>query len=430
MGVRPFLSFSPRTDAATSSTINFQARLESSAGNIAANGTYNVEFKLYNASSSSGSTQGSCTGDTACLWTEDYLVSASNGVQVVNGYLTTNLGSITAFPSNMNWNQQLWLTMRIGSTGSSPTWDTEMNPRRLLTATPYSFQAGELSTTNGSNVATLTFTAPTAADSITLPDASGMVCLDNTSSCGFATGSGAAFIQGGNSFGTTAIIGTSDNNGINIQTDSHEVLTLSNTGLFAYSPVTSHDSTTAFKIQVTNLVYLYSMLIPLIVELALMTPAPLPLYMCKLLAALRLLPKLSKGLTASRVTCLELQNSGNVIQDKFSSAGQLTLGTVATSGTVYQGVANFADGTTDGYVATLETTTLTASQTITMPNATGTICLTSQNCSTAGSGYILNQGGTPGTVQGGNFNINGTGIAGILQAGTFDTPISESLSLR
>src|ERR1035438_6906428 len=117
------LSFSPRTDAAISSTINFQARLESSAGNIAANGTYNVEFKLYNASSSSGSTQGSCSGDTACLWTEDYLVSASNGVQVVNGYLTTNLGSITAFPSNMNWNQQLWLTMRIGGTGSSPTWD-------------------------------------------------------------------------------------------------------------------------------------------------------------------------------------------------------------------------------------------------------------------------------------------------------------------
>ena len=81
-----------KTDAVTSSTINFQARLENSSGSIANDGTYNVEFKLYNSSSSSGSSQGSCTGDSSCLWYEDYLVSASTGVQVVNGYLTVNLG--------------------------------------------------------------------------------------------------------------------------------------------------------------------------------------------------------------------------------------------------------------------------------------------------------------------------------------------------
>src|SRR5580700_8339667 len=119
------IAFTGQTEAATSSDINFQARLENATGSIAANGTYNVEFKLYNASSSYGSSQGSCTGDANCLWTEDYLVSASQGVQVVNGYLTVNLGSITAFPTNMNWHQQLWLTMRIGGTGASPTWDTE-----------------------------------------------------------------------------------------------------------------------------------------------------------------------------------------------------------------------------------------------------------------------------------------------------------------
>src|SRR5580704_10768359 len=89
------LTFSVPTEAATSSNVNFQARLENSTGSIANDGTYNVEFKLYNASSSSGSSQGSCTGDANCLWTEDYLVSASHGVQVVNGYLTVNLGSIT-----------------------------------------------------------------------------------------------------------------------------------------------------------------------------------------------------------------------------------------------------------------------------------------------------------------------------------------------
>ncbi len=79
-----------RTTAAVSDNINFQAKLESNDGAIANDGNYNVEFKLYNAS----------TGGTA-LWTEDYLNSASQGLRVVNGYLTANLGSITAFPGNM-----------------------------------------------------------------------------------------------------------------------------------------------------------------------------------------------------------------------------------------------------------------------------------------------------------------------------------------
>ncbi|HJP96741.1 MAG TPA: hypothetical protein VJ843_05240, partial [Candidatus Saccharimonadales bacterium] len=62
-----FASFSThRASAATSQTINFQARLMQSSGAIVPDGTYNVEFKLYNALTSSGSSQGSCTGDSAC----------------------------------------------------------------------------------------------------------------------------------------------------------------------------------------------------------------------------------------------------------------------------------------------------------------------------------------------------------------------------
>ena len=196
------LTFTTQTEAATSSDINFQARLENATGSIAADGTYNVEFKLYNASSSSGSSQGSCTGDTNCLWTEDYLVSAGHSAQVVNGYLTVNLGSITAFPTNMNWNQQLWLTMRIGGTGSSPTWDTEMSPRLLMTGTAYSFQAGQLSYTNSTYVGTLSFASTlTGTDAITIPDtagAGGTVCLQSSASCGFAASSGSgSYIQNG-----------------------------------------------------------------------------------------------------------------------------------------------------------------------------------------------------------------------------------------
>jgi hypothetical protein len=170
-------------DATTSDSINFQARLEEPSGAIVNDGDYNVQFKLYNASS----------GGSA-LWTETYLNSASQGVRVVNGYLTVNLGSITAFPSNMSWDQSLYITMNIGGTSTgSPTWDGEMTPRLKLTAVPYAFQAKsatQLQANNGANVATLSFTPPTANRTIALPDDSGTVCLESSSACGFAFATG------------------------------------------------------------------------------------------------------------------------------------------------------------------------------------------------------------------------------------------------
>jgi hypothetical protein len=75
--------------AATNSTINFQARLLTAAGNLVPDGNYNVEFKLYNALSSSGSSQGACAGDSACLWTETR--TTTDRVRTVNGYMTVNL---------------------------------------------------------------------------------------------------------------------------------------------------------------------------------------------------------------------------------------------------------------------------------------------------------------------------------------------------
>src|SRR5579884_1468381 len=98
MGIN--IALPQRTSAAVNNTINFQARLEDSSGAIVPDGTYNLEFKLYNVSS----------GGTA-LWTEDYLNSASQGAQVINGYLSVSLGSITAFPTSISWDQPLYLTM-------------------------------------------------------------------------------------------------------------------------------------------------------------------------------------------------------------------------------------------------------------------------------------------------------------------------------
>ncbi|HSX15484.1 MAG TPA: hypothetical protein VLF40_01715 [Candidatus Saccharimonadales bacterium] len=143
-------------NATTANTINFQARLQNGSGAIVPDGTYNVEFKLYGASS----------GGSA-LWTEDYLNGNSQGVTVANGYLSVNLGSITAF-SGINWDQKLWLTMNIGGTAGSGTYPTigdgEMDPRLPLTAVPYAFSAGQLQTTSGSNTSKLSIVAPTGGN--------------------------------------------------------------------------------------------------------------------------------------------------------------------------------------------------------------------------------------------------------------------------
>jgi hypothetical protein len=193
-----FFASPPKTEAATSGTINFQARLLTAGGALVPDGFYNAQFKLYEG--------GSTTGGGTQVWSETYYDSNGatagndNRVRVVNGYLTVNLGSQSAFSSSMHWDQEHYLTMNIGGTTqtATPTWDGEMSPRLKLTAVPYALSAGQLQQTNGSNTSTLGFATQNAANSILLPDASGTVCLQGAAACGFATGTAASYIQNQN----------------------------------------------------------------------------------------------------------------------------------------------------------------------------------------------------------------------------------------
>lgn len=208
-----------KAEAATSSTLNFQARLLNSSGNLVADGYYNIRFKLYDGGTQGGGAgKGQTLGGTQ-LWTESYYdsngvtVGNDNRVRVVNGYFSVNLGSQTAFPS-INWDEELWLTMDIGGTTqtATPTYDGEMlssipaaNSRLKLTAVPYAFRAGQLAKTTGTYNSTLDFAAQTASRSILLPDADGTVCLQGATACGFAASTGAAgYIQNSTSLQTTA----------------------------------------------------------------------------------------------------------------------------------------------------------------------------------------------------------------------------------
>src|SRR5690606_38462008 len=113
-------------------------------------------------------------------------------VRVANGYFTVSLGSVNPFPGTIPWGEQLWLTMNVGGTGGSPSWDGEMDPRLQLTAVPHAFHADNasgISQVQGGNTGTLGFTTLTGNRNILLPDASGTVCLQGSSACGFISSS-------------------------------------------------------------------------------------------------------------------------------------------------------------------------------------------------------------------------------------------------
>ncbi len=121
--------------------INYQARLLDSTGAVVADGTYNMEFKIYQDGTgcvSSGSSP--CSG--TLKWTETR--TSTNKVTVANGYFAVRLGSVTAFGTSVDWNQDtLWLSINIGGTGT-PTWDGEMLPFRRMAAATYALNAKQL----------------------------------------------------------------------------------------------------------------------------------------------------------------------------------------------------------------------------------------------------------------------------------------------
>jgi trimeric autotransporter adhesin len=134
--------------------INFQGRLLNAQGAVVPDGYYNMEFKIYQ--DGDGLTAGDTTGSPAgsLKWTSDYLNSNTQGVQVVNGYMSVQLGSVTPFGSSIDWNQDtLWLSMQVGDTSSctiSTTFQTdcggdgEMVPMKRLSANAYALNSSLL----------------------------------------------------------------------------------------------------------------------------------------------------------------------------------------------------------------------------------------------------------------------------------------------
>ena len=131
--------------------MNFQGRLLNAQGAAVPDGFYNIQFKIYQ--DGDGLTVGNTTGSPAgsLKWTESYLNTFGQGVVVKNGYMSVQLGSITAFGTSVDWNQDtLWLSMNIASTNTSCasfascTPDGEMVPMKRLSSATYSLNTGLL----------------------------------------------------------------------------------------------------------------------------------------------------------------------------------------------------------------------------------------------------------------------------------------------
>ncbi|HSW37688.1 MAG TPA: hypothetical protein VLG37_04970 [Candidatus Saccharimonadales bacterium] len=127
--------------------INFQGKIVNNSGSTnIADGTYNMEFKIY--SGGDGVVGG---GDESLLWTESRLRNNSQGVTITNGIFQVNLGSITSLPGSIDFNSDtIWLSINLGNTNatctpfSSCSGDGEMSPMVRFTAAPYAFNSDKL----------------------------------------------------------------------------------------------------------------------------------------------------------------------------------------------------------------------------------------------------------------------------------------------
>lgn len=137
-----FLNSFP-AQAAINEQINYQGRLLDNTGGVVADGNYNMRFKIYqDGNGCVGGGSSPCGGSLE--WTETRQNSASQGVVVKNGYYSVNLGSITAFGTDVDWNQgTLWLSIDVGGTGTggSPTYSGELLPFRRIASVPQAFNS-------------------------------------------------------------------------------------------------------------------------------------------------------------------------------------------------------------------------------------------------------------------------------------------------
>ncbi|MEZ4195127.1 MAG: hypothetical protein R3B53_01885 [Candidatus Paceibacterota bacterium] len=136
--------------------INYQGKLTNGSGVAVPDGTYNMRFWILTSPS---------IATSSALWTES-LTASDTKVQVTNGLFSVMLGSSTPLTS-VDWNQTLYLGVEIGGT-STPAWDGEMSPRKILGTVPAAFVANYANVAGSASTSDSATTAVSASSSDTL----------------------------------------------------------------------------------------------------------------------------------------------------------------------------------------------------------------------------------------------------------------------
>lgn len=343
-------------------TLNFQGRLLNAAGAVVADGTYNMEFKIYQGGD--GVLGG---GDETLKWTEDWVYgsgSPDHRVTVRNGYFSLALGSITAFGTSVDWNQDtLWLSTNVGNTSQVATFagasgDGEMTPFRRLSSAVYALNAGQLGGLAASDFAQLAVNQTFSGANTFQPAANvtGVTIKQNSQ------GSPTADIFGVQTQNSTAVIQATG------PAVNEAALLLQSVGATRDLTLSSGSGTIMLGSSVTKIQ--------------------------------RNAAALSIDLNTAVTSTLTVTNSDVSNVANLSVEGGVTAGTSLTIGqsTTLTGTIVFNNS------ANINTITLTSAaagsnQVITLPNATGTVCLTSGNCAgVGGTGDILQGGNSFGAA--------------------------------
>ena len=136
--IAPFTTF-----ATINKEINYQGKLTTPTNVAVTDGSYNMTFSLYTVS----------TGGSA-IWSETQCYSPDNGatcngtgtdqrVSVTSGLFSTMLGSVHSLVG-IDFNQTLYLGVTVSGSGTTPTGEAEMTPRKIIGAVPAAFVADTL----------------------------------------------------------------------------------------------------------------------------------------------------------------------------------------------------------------------------------------------------------------------------------------------
>lgn len=189
-------------------TISYQGVLTDESGNPKADGNYSISFSLYEAE----------TGGDA-IWTE------TKNLALKKGLFSTSLGDLTPFNSNVKFDKQYWLGIKVGD-------EAELSPRIALTSAGYSLMSDDVA--GGKVVKSLNG----LKDNIIIEGGGGTTVTSNENKIRISSSTG----------GGSGILGIQNtNNTLNIDSPNGPTATVN-----LKVPLTLNDSITDYMLTVIN----------------------------------------------------------------------------------------------------------------------------------------------------------------------------------